>query len=281
MSEDADKNPPHRRPTSLPRRRRSRARGRTAARRSPTPPAPSGSSCARRRSPRRRCSRSPTSWRTARRSVRSPSCSTAVPAPRPRTCTWVLSGRPGSTSRPTDRCPTMPPQAGHERIVLARLHRPRLRRPGRHRLQPRDRERQARGGQGQGQGRRRPARPQGVLRDEARPRVALRVHGPLALDPWTVGLTRRDRRRELRWLPCRPARADAPGDRRDRTQRRDPDLPGTRDHPAQPHRLRRRRVDRHAADDGGSCSPPRALPRVLCRDAARGGARGSRDVRDG
>ena len=47
---------------------------------------------------------------------------------------------PARRLAPGDACP-----ARHERVLLALLHRPRLRRPGRHGLQPGDREREARG----------------------------------------------------------------------------------------------------------------------------------------
>ena len=57
-------------------------------------------------------------------------------------------------------------------------------------------------------------RPEGVLRLQARPRVAVRVHGPLALGQRPLGLARLHRRRELRRVSRRAARAHAPGDGR-------------------------------------------------------------------
>ena len=60
----------------------------------------------------------------------------------PHRCCRADPGRPPARRIAPDHAA----EAGHERILLAPLHRPRLRRPGRDRLQPRDRERQARGG---------------------------------------------------------------------------------------------------------------------------------------
>ena len=66
-----------------------------------------------------------------------------------------------------------------------------------------------------------------------------RVHRPLALGPRSLGLARLHRRRELRRLSRRAARAHAPGDGRHRAQRRDPDLARARDLDARVGRLRR------------------------------------------
>ena len=52
----------------------------------------------------------------------------------------------------------------------------------------------------------------------------MRVHRPLALRERPLGLADLHRRRELRRLPRRPARAHAAGDDRHRPERRDPDL---------------------------------------------------------
>ena len=54
-------------------------------------------------------------------------------APRRPSCTWAPPGRSGSRSRADGTLPTMPPQLVAERGVVARVHRPRLRRPGRER----------------------------------------------------------------------------------------------------------------------------------------------------
>ena len=210
----------------------------------------------------------------------SPSSSTAAPAPRRRTCTWERSGRPGSTFPPTARSRGCrrgsstnesswlaftdlvfvdPVGTGFSRVIESD---------------------KAEAGKEQ-QPTPTTGRPEGVLRAQARPRVAVRVHEPLALEPRTLGLAGRDRRRELRRLPGRPARAEPPGERRGRPQRRDPDLPGARDHLAQPDRLRRRRLDRHAADDGRDRRAPRSLARLRRRaptlDEVLRGGRGVRD----
>ena len=144
-----------------------------------------------------------------------------------RPVTFVFNGGPGASSAylhmgavgpkrvefpPDGSLPEMPPQARAERVVVARVHRPRLRRPGRDRVQPDHREREEGRRQGRQEGRRR--RPEGVLRLQARSRVALRVHGPLALRPRPLGIADLHRRRELRRLPRRAARAHAAGDRR-------------------------------------------------------------------
>ena len=99
----------------------------------------------------------------------------------------------------------------------------------------------------------------------------------LAVRERPLGLTRLHRRRELRRLPRRPARADAAGGDRHRPQRRDPDLAGAR---ADCARLRattsRDDVGRLAADDGGRRRIPWSLARVPGRgrslDEVRAGA---------
>ena len=162
-----------------------------------------------------------------------------------------------------------------ERGVLARVRRPRLRRSGRDGIQPGDRaDRRRTTGEGRHKKRRRD-RPEGVLRAEARPRVAVRVHGPLALEPRPLGIARLHRGRELRRLSRRTPGAHAPGDGRDRAQRGDPDLARARDLDARPERLRRPRLGRPAADDGGRGRASRPLARLRAparprRRAARG-----------
>ena len=161
--------------------------------RSTTRRARTGSCCARRRSPRPRSSPSRTSPQGG-------------DADRP--VTFVFNGGPGASSAylhmgavgpqrvafPADG--TLPHDAATarpERRVVARVHRPRLRRPGRHGLQPRDRGRREdeRGRDGQeGRRARTTSRPEGVLRLQARPRVALRVHGPLAVGATDAGARR-------------------------------------------------------------------------------------------
>ena len=124
-----------------------------------------------------------------------------VGVPPPGRCGAAAGGVPGRRDAADDAA-----AARRERRVLARVHRPRLRRPGRDGLQPGDRARRQGGRDGKGagddkeqarQGRRRD-RPQGVLRLPARPRVAVRVHGPLAVEPRPLGLADLHRRRELR-----------------------------------------------------------------------------------
>ena len=163
-------------------------------------------------------------------------------------------------------------QARRERVVVAGVHRPRLRRPGRDRLEPRHRA----GEEGRRQGRRRQARrrarSEGVLRLQARPRVAVRVHGPLALRARPLGLARLHRRRELRRLPRRSARAHAPGGGGHRPERRHPHLTRPRDHRARADRLRRPRLGRPRPDDGRGRVPSRPLARVPEGNVAREGA---------
>ena len=125
------------------------------------------------------------------------------------------------------------------------------------------------------------ARPERVLRLQARPRVAVRVHRPLALEQPPLGLAGLHRRRELRRLPRRAPRADPPGDRRDRAERRDPHLAGARDRDARLGGLRRPRLGRPPADDGGRGRAPRPFARVPERHAARRRATRGRGVRDG
>ena len=132
---------------------------------------------------------------------------------------------------------------GRQRRVVARVHRPRLRRSRRDRLQPRRRE-----GEG-GEGRRREeegrgGRSEGVLRLQAEPPVALGVHQPLAVDERPLGLACVHRRRELRRISRRQARPDAAGGSRRRAERRDPDLAGARVRRAEQRRLRRARLGR-------------------------------------
>ena len=169
-----------------------------------------------------------------------------------------------------------------ERILVARVRRPRLRRSGRHRLQPHHRARQEgrRGEEARAAGRRREAGSGRVLRPEARPRVDLRVHGPLAVRERPLELAGLHRRRELRRLPRRTARAHAAGGDRHRPQRRDPDLPGDGADRSRPERLQRDVVGRPAADDGRRRRLPRPLARVPGRDVPRRRARGCRGVRE-
>ena len=95
----------------------------------------------------------------------------------------------------------------------------------------------------------------------------------LALRERPLGLADLHRRRELRRLPRRAARADAPGGDRHRPQRRDPDLAGARADRARPGRLQRDDVGRPAADDGGRRSLPRQVARLPGRDVPRRRAR--------
>ena len=97
----------------------------------------------------------------------------------------AAGGVPGGRNAAADAASARP-----ERGVVARLHRPRVRRSGGHRLQPRHRGRQQgrRGQQEEAERRRR--RREGVLRLQARSRVAVRVHGPVAFRPRPVGLCR-------------------------------------------------------------------------------------------
>ncbi len=132
---------------------------------------------------------------------------------------------------------------------------------------------------GRRQEERRRDRSEGVLRLQARPRVAVRVHGTLALGQRSLGLTGLHRRRELRRVSRRASGAHAPGDGRDRAERRDPDLARARDLDARLGRLRRSRVGRPAADDGGCRGPSRALACIRRRHAARRRAARSRGVR--
>ena len=160
------------------------------------------------------------------------------------------SGRPAAGRLPRGRDAADRSRAARrERVVLARVHRPRLRRPRRHGVEPNHRA----GEEGRRQGRRRQAgrrsRPEGVLRLQARPRVDVRVHGPLAVRERPLGLSRLHRGRELRRLSRRPARADAAGDDRDRAQRCDPHLPGARDHAT--------RIRRTTTSSAGSTACPR------------------------
>ena len=200
---------------------------------------------------------------TARDRLRS--SSTAGRARPRRTCTWARSARSGSTSRPTARFRRFPRSS-------SRTSRPGCRSPisssstrsgpvGAGSSSPRRRATARKGGGGGTKAGRR-ARSQGVLRLQARPRVDVRVHGTLALRTGPLGLARLHRGRELRRLSRRTPRADAPGDGGRRAERRDPHLARARDHAAQPHGLRRARLDRSRADDGGGGVPPRPLPRV-------------------
>ena len=96
----------------------------------------------------------------------------------------AAAGRvPGGRHAPDDAA-----AAGRERVVVARVHRPRLRRSGRHRLQPHRSSRETRRATGKDGAKPDDARrPEGVLRLQARPRVAVRVHGPLALRATAAG----------------------------------------------------------------------------------------------
>ncbi len=171
-------------------------------------------------------------------------------------------------------------QARRERVLVARVHRPRVRRSRRNRLQPRHRARE----EGRRQGRRRQARrrsrSEGVLRLQARSRVALRVHGPLALRERPLGLAGLHRRRELRRLSRRAPRADAPGGRGHRPERRDPHLTRPRDHRPHPDGLRRARLGRPGTDHGSGGVPSRTLASLPQEHVAREGLPRVRGVRD-
>ena len=104
-----------------------------------------------------------------------------------------------------------------------------------------------------GEARRRRARSEGVLRLQARPRVAVRVHGTVALRARPLGLAGLHRRRELRRLPGRTPRAAAPGVGRHRPERRDPHLARAR--------ARRPRADRLRRPAAGSTVSRRWPPR--------------------
>ena len=112
----------------------------------------------------------------------------------------------------------------------------------------------------------------GILRLQARSRVAVRVHGPVALWPRPVGLAGVHCRRELWRIPRRPACAHVAGDGGYRAQRRGADLPGARVRIALADRLRRVGVGRPRADDGDRRCAPRALAGVRGRHTARGGS---------
>ena len=168
------------------------------------------SSCARRRSRPPRCSPSRTSRPARTRRVRSHSSSTAAQARRRRTSTWAPSDRSGSFPA-TERCRPSA-EARRERVswlAFADLVFVDPVGPASAASSSGREGREAR--QGRATGRRREVRPERVLRPEARPRVALRVHGALAFGERPVELARFHRRRELRRLPRRPTRADAPG----------------------------------------------------------------------
>ena len=129
------------------------ARGRAARSRSTTRRRRSGSSCARRRSPPPRSSPSRTSPTAATGHGRSRSSSTAARARRLPTCTWAPSDRSAIDFPADGTLPALPPQLVAERVLVARVRRSRLRRPGRHGLQPHRRARpEGRGGEEAGAG---------------------------------------------------------------------------------------------------------------------------------
>ena len=113
-----------------------------------------------------------------------------------RPVTFVFNGGPGASSAylhlgavgprrvafpPTARC-RLCRRSWSERGVVARIHRSRLRRPRRAPASAGSSSRSARTATTRRRQERGRDRPEGVLRLQARPRVALRVHGPLALE---------------------------------------------------------------------------------------------------
>ena len=140
--------------------------------------------------------------------ARSPSSSTAARAPRRPICTWARVG-PQRVDFPSDgRLPADACEARRERVVLARVHRPRLRRPGRNRLQPRHRAREEeRRRQGRGAKPDDALGPEGVLRLQARPESLCEFMGRWLSEHGRWGLARLHRGRELRRLSRRSARA--------------------------------------------------------------------------
>ncbi len=199
--------------------------------------------------------------------------------PAPRRCRAAAGRVPGERHAPADAAS---PRA--ERGLVARFHRSRVRRPRGDGVQPHHRRRgegrhvRRQERQEEEEGRR--ERPAGVLRLQARPRVAVRVHEPLAVAARPVGLTGLHRGGELRRVSRRPARANAAGERRDRVERRDPDLARARVLHARFERLRRPRLGRPAAHHGCGRNAPRALARVRSRNSARRGPARSRAVRN-
>ena len=195
-------------------------------------------------------------------------------------CTWAPSGRSASTSRRTGR--SRPCRRGSSRtsrrgsrftdLVFVDPVGTGFSRVDRARDEGRRR-------QGRRQARRR-ARPEGVLRLQARPRVALRVHGALALRARPLGLAHLHRRRELRRLSRRSPRSHAAGGGGHRPERRDPHLACARDHRPRSDRLRDPRLDRPRSDDGCGRIAPRALPRISEGHIAREGAARGRGIRN-
>ena len=110
--------------------------------------------------------------------------------------------RSGSTSRRTARCPDAP-RAGAERSVVAGLHRSRLRRPGRHRVQPHRsrREKKADGKDGDEAGDA-PTRRSTSATSATSSRCA--SSWDAGCPPRPLGLAGLHRRRELRRLSRRP-----------------------------------------------------------------------------
>ncbi len=113
--------------------------------------------------------------------------------------------------------------------VLARLHRSRVRRPGRHRLQPRHR---GASGKDDGEGREeegRRDRPEGVLRARSATSSRCASSWGGGSPATAAGARRSSSPARATAVPRRPARAHAAGDGGHRAQRRDPDLARARD----------------------------------------------------
>ena len=204
-----------------------------------------------------------------------------------RPVTFVFNGGPGAASAylhmgavgpaarrlPARRDPADDAAAPRrERVVVARVLRSRVRRPGRHGLQPRHRAGQEGGRQGRRKAGRERGRSEGVLRLQARPRVAVRVHEPLALGARPLGLARSS-------SPARATAATASAGSRASYRRRRASGSTARSSsrrrsrsPASPRPTTTSWLARPRSDDGGRRAPSRALARVPQGHVARQGA---------
>ena len=159
----------------------------------------------------------------------------------------------------------MPPKLVQNEGLVARVHRPRLRGPRRDGVQPRDRAEK---------------KDDKEKRDDATdPRSSSASSATWTRWPssWRAGCprtaagTRRSSSRaRLRRVPRRALAANAPGVDGHRAERRDPDLARARDHRARADGLRRCRLGRPAAHDGGGRSAPRPLAHVPAGRATGG-----------
>ena len=162
-------------------------------------------------------------------------------------------------------------EARPERVVVARVHRPRLRRPGRHRLQPHHRGRATKKDEKRGEG------------EEAGPNEYFGQKRDLEslCEFMTRWLSENDRWGSPIFIAGESYGGYRVGrlvrmlqeDDRHRPERRDPHLAGARADRARPERLQRDDVGRPAADDGRRRGLPRAVARLPGRDVARRGAR--------